>query len=181
MRHLWKMHRAGTAALVSGALAAGALAGGAALGQSEEALIEQQDERQILTDDLIGMNVYGRNTQSDSPDHIGTVESLLLDESNRLTGVVITFGGFLGFGAKKVAVDWEAIEMRKFSETNYGAFVEMTREQIEEAPEFKSLARVKAEEAAERERQQLEQQQQQQQGSGTGTGGATGTGTGTAQ
>ncbi|HUF87134.1 MAG TPA: PRC-barrel domain-containing protein [Thermohalobaculum sp.] len=157
---------------VSAVLVTIALAGGTALAQSSGALIEKQDETQVLTDDLIGMNIYSTSTESENPEHIGEVTSLLLDADDRLAGIVVSIGGFLGFGAKAVALAWSEVEVRKWDDTAYGGFVTMNRAELEEAPEFKTLARIKADEAAERERQQL-QQQQEQTGTGTGTGTAT--------
>lgn len=139
-------------------LAALALAGGPALAQ-DAAVIPEQDERQTLTDDLIGMPVYIRNAQTDARERIGSIQSLLLNEDSRLAGVVVSIGGVLGFGAKSVAMDWAAVELEQFGETGFVANVAMTREQLEEAPEFRTLTQVKAEEAIERERQQIEQQQ----------------------
>jgi len=143
----------------------------------EEAVIPEQDERQTLTDDLIGMPVYTHKETTDGREKIGSIESLLLDEENRLTGVVVSVGGFLGFGAKSVALDWEVVEMRQWGTSGYVANVDMTRQQLEDAPSFKTLAQKQAEEAARRAREEAERQQQemleqQQQGTGTGTGGA---------
>lgn len=158
------------------ALVSLALAGTPAAAQ-DEAVITEQDERQTLTDDLIGMPVYTRSEDTDSRDQIGSIQSLLLDAENRLTGVVVSIGGFLGFGAKSVALDWDAVEVRQWGTSGFVANVEMTREDLEAAPEFKTLAQKQAEEAAERAREEMERQQQEMledQSTGTGTGTGTG-------
>lgn len=149
------------------------LAGAPALAQ-DEAVISEQDEQQTLTDDLIGMPVYTQSEQTDGREQIGSIESLLLDEDDRLTGVVVSVGGFLGFGAKSVALDWKAVEIRQWGTSGYVANVGLTRQQLEDAPEFKTLVQKQAREAAERAREEAERQQQemleQQQGTGTNTG-----------
>lgn len=153
-------------------LATLALVAGPALAQeqeaAEEALISEQAEEHTLSADLIGMPVYTRVETTDSREQIGKIESLLLDSNNRLTGVVVAVGGFLGFGAKSVALDWEVVELEEWGTSGYVANVDMTRQDLEDAPPFKTLARQREEEAARRareeaERQQQEMQQQQQQ------------------
>lgn len=166
---------------LSAVLVSLALAGGPVLAQ-DDAIIPEQDSRQLLTENLIGMPVYGQSQETDGRDKIGDVASLLLNEENRVTGVVVSFGGFLGFGAKSVAIDWDALEIEQFGQSGYAATVGMTRAEIEEAPAFKTLAQKEAERAEQqmREQQRMQQQQMQEQGTGvTGTG--TGTGTGTTQ
>ncbi len=163
-------------ASLSAVLVSLALAGGPALAQ-DDAVISEQDERQTLTDDLIGMAVYSRNPDTEDRENIGRIDSLLLNDENQVTGVVISVGGFIGFGAKSVALDWDAVEVEQFGQTGFVANVEITREDLEAAPAFKTLAEKEAEEDAERAQQQMEQQQSTGTG-GTGTGG---TGTGTTQ
>lgn len=144
--------------------------GGPVLAQGDP-IIPEQERQQVLTDDLIGMPVYGQNVETGEREEIGDIKSLLLNENNRVTGVVVSFGGFLGMGAKSVAIDWDALEVQQSGPTEFTATVDMTRAQIEEAPAFKTLARKEAERQAE---EQMRQQQQQQQGTGVP---ATGTGT----
>ncbi len=161
---------------VTAVLVSLALVGVPAMAQDQdEAVISEQAERETLTDDLIGMPVYTPNTETDGREHIGDIQSLLLNENNRLTGVVVSIGGFLGFGAKSVALDWESLEIEQFGQSGFVANVELTREELEEAPAFKTLAQKRAEEEQRRAQEQMEQQQQQQ-----GTGGGTGTTGGTA-
>ncbi len=141
-------------------------------------MIAEQDERQTLTDDLIGMPVYTLSAQTDGREHIGDIQSLLLNENNRLTGVVVSIGGFLGFGAKSVALDWDALEVEQFGQSGFVANVELTREDLEEAPAFKTLAQKRAEDEQRRAQEQMQQQQEEmQQGTGSGTGTTGGTAT----
>lgn len=161
---------------VSAAFVIVALAGAPALGQSsvEEVVIPEQAEQQTLTDDLIGQSVYSRLQGSEDLEQVGTIESLLLNEDNRLTGVVLSMGGFLGFGAKSIAIAWDALEIEEFAPTEFVATIDMTVEELENAPAFKTLAEKEA------ERAQEQMQTEQMQGTGaTGTTGGTGLGTGT--
>ncbi len=127
----------------------------------EDKLIVEQDRGQKLSAELIGMDVV-------HPDEgtIGQIESLLFDDEDQIVGGVVSVGGFLGIGAKSVALSWETFDVR---ERERVAYIDLSREQLEAAPGFKDRDTIRAERAAEQARQeqmrqqQLRQQQQMQQ------------------
>ena len=59
---------------------------------------------------VIGMAVHSA-TNLQSP-QIGKVADLIMTEGNRVTICVIAVGGFLGMGAKLVAVPWPQLQMQ---------------------------------------------------------------------
>ena len=143
-----------------------AIASGSALAQSdeeeaavapppEEVLIEQQESEQLLSTELIGADVMHAEHGT-----IGTLDSILFDEDNRIVGGVIAVGGFLGFGQKRVALSWDEFDVRPEEEAVY---VDVTREQLDVAPGFKDQATIRAEQEAEQAQREMEMQQQQQQ------------------
>jgi hypothetical protein len=120
-----------------------------------ETFLTYQEEGQVRADRVIGNTVRG----GDDAD-IGEINDLVFDEEGRLTAAVIGVGGFLGLGQKNVAVSWDQID---WVPTGVADEVELvttfTREQLEDAPEFKDLATVQAEEEAAAAQQRLQQQQ----------------------
>ena len=70
----------------------------------------QQQTGEMLAQDIIGTNV--RNAQNES---IGSVSDLVLDDKGQLKGAVVSVGGFLGIGDKKVAVPWDQVQVRAAS------------------------------------------------------------------
>src|SRR3546814_20884455 len=88
---------------------------------------------------------------------IGTVADLGLGPDDKIVGVVVDVGGFLGVGAKPVGLSWASLTQEQ-AEGELLLKTELTRQALEEAPEFQTL-----------EDQQVEQAP------------ATGTGTGTMQ
>jgi sporulation protein YlmC with PRC-barrel domain len=111
--------------------------------------IAQQSPNHTLANDLIGVNVIGADDSS-----IGAVKDLVMDGENRLVGIVVGVGGFLGIGEKSVAIPMDAAnivpEVDATAATGAGAEtareieeirVSMTREQLDEAPEFARLER----------------------------------------
>jgi sporulation protein YlmC with PRC-barrel domain len=82
----------------------------------------------MMADDIIGSNVTGADDQ-----RVGTVDDLILDvESGRIEAAVLSVGGFLGIGDKLVAVPMSELEIGPEREFR----ISMTREELEQAPEF---------------------------------------------
>ena len=50
---------------------------------------------------------------------------------------IIDFGGFLGVGSRKIAVAWTALHFVPAAEKRYGIVLELTRDQVKPAPEYK--------------------------------------------
>jgi hypothetical protein len=124
---------------------------------SARAVIEEQSSNETLSEDLIGLSVV---TQQDGTERaVGSVEALLFDEDDALTGVVVSVGGFLGFGAKQVALSYDAIDLQKANGAPVSAVIDMTREQLEDAPAFKTQAVLRQEREQERIRREIDQQQ----------------------
>jgi hypothetical protein len=109
-------------------------------------LINQQAENQVLVTEYIGADVYDTNGEQ-----VADISDLILDEQHRLVGFIIATGGFLGVGEHNVGV---ALGDLTESTEPAGFTIATSREQLEAAPEFKTLAAMEAE--------RLQQQQQQQ-------------------
>lgn len=61
--------------------------------------------------DLTANQVLDMNVQSANGEQIGSVENLVIDPSGRVSGVVVSVGGFLGIGDKKVALPWSQVSL----------------------------------------------------------------------
>jgi sporulation protein YlmC with PRC-barrel domain len=124
----------------------------------EQTIIPEQKETEVLAEDLVGANVFGPDGEK-----VGTVEDLILDEQKKVTGVVVGVGGFLGIGKKEVGLNWEQAKVTDIPDTaTKKIMINMTKADLEAAPDFKTKAEREAEEQA-AVQQQLQQQQQQQQ------------------
>jgi len=76
---------------------------------------------------LIDKPVYGSDGKK-----IGEINNVLIGKDGRARAAVIDFGGFLGVGEKKVAVDWKQLNI-----SGDRIVVGMTKDQAKAAPEFK--------------------------------------------
>lgn len=83
--------------------------------------------------ELIGTDV--QSTAEDGDD-IGEVSDLLLNEDGEVKGVVISVGGVMGIGDKKVAVEWDAVEVSKDEDGDYVMRINTTKEALEDAKEY---------------------------------------------
>lgn len=118
----------------------------------QQAVIEEQQSNQLLSEDLIGADVMSREEG-----RIGTLTAVLFDQNDQIVGGIVSVGGFLGVGAKDVALSWDEFDVRPAEDLVY---VDMTQGQLEAAPEFKDRAAIEAEESAARAQEEFEAQQE---------------------
>jgi sporulation protein YlmC with PRC-barrel domain len=124
---------------------------------SADAFIVAQEVGQVRVDRVVGKSIV--NPQDEE---VGRINDLVFDEEGRLVAAVIGVGGFLGIGQRNVAVNWNEIEWTALDDGEVELTIPFNREQLEEAPEFKDLAAIRAEEERAQTEQQMQQQMQQQ-------------------
>jgi PRC-barrel domain len=81
-------------------------------------------------------SVLGREVRTSADESMGRIVDVVVDRDGRVRAAVIDFGGFLGVGSRKIAVDWSALHF----ETNGKRDIvrsELTRDQVNAAPEYK--------------------------------------------
>ena len=53
--------------------------------------------------------ILGREVRSATDENMGRIVDVLVDRSGQVRAAIIDFGGFLGVGSRKIAVDWNAL------------------------------------------------------------------------
>ena len=53
--------------------------------------------------------ILGRDVRSLTDEDMGRIVDILVDGEGRVRAAIIDFGGFLGVGSRKIAVDWKAL------------------------------------------------------------------------
>jgi hypothetical protein len=81
-------------------------------------------------------SVLGRDVRTRLDGDAGRIVDLLADRNGRIQAAVIEFGGFLGIGTRKIAVEWSALTFERDGRQPV-VVVEMTRDQLRVAPEYK--------------------------------------------
>jgi hypothetical protein len=81
-------------------------------------------------------SVLGREVRTRVEKDAGRIIDLLADRHGRVQAAVIEFGGFLGIGTRKIAVEWSAVSFESDGKQPV-LFVDLTRDQLRAAPEYK--------------------------------------------
>ena len=84
------------------------------------------DESGLTADDLRGIGVYGINDEQ-----IGTIGDIVTNPDGSFDAVIVDVGGFLGIGAKPVAVGFDNLAFSADTFGNRYLFLNTTREQLE--------------------------------------------------
>jgi hypothetical protein len=80
--------------------------------------------------------VLGKKVVGSKGENLGLVVDVLVDKSGEPQAAVIDFGGFLGVGSRKVAIDWKLLDFSQL-EQNGTVVLGLDRAQISAAPEYK--------------------------------------------
>jgi sporulation protein YlmC with PRC-barrel domain len=81
--------------------------------------------------------VVGVNIVNHANDTVGEISEVLLDESGKVSGVVVDVGGFLGIGTHPVKLAWNQIKMVN-QDGKLQAVVNMDKNALKQMPEYKT-------------------------------------------
>jgi sporulation protein YlmC with PRC-barrel domain len=99
---------------------------GAAKPQTPTIVLDSQDVQGIL-----GKEALGRTGEK-----MGQIVDVMVDKSGRIRAAIIDFGGFLGVGSRKIAVDWRAVHFVPGGKT-IRIILDLTREDVVGSHEYK--------------------------------------------
>jgi PRC-barrel domain len=81
-------------------------------------------------------SVLGIEALSSTGDDMGRIVDIIVDRTGQIRAAIIDFGGFLGVGSRKIAVDWRSLH---FDPKKAGAVVvNLTKDQLRVAPVYKA-------------------------------------------
>jgi hypothetical protein len=81
-------------------------------------------------------SVLGREVRSATNEKMGRIVDIIVDRSGRVRAAIIDFGGFLGVGSRRIAIDWNALRFAPDSDRRDVITLELTRDQVKAAPEY---------------------------------------------
>lgn len=81
--------------------------------------------------------VLGRDVRSSTGEDMGQIVDVIVDLNGTVRAAVIDFGGFLGVGSRKIVVDWTALDFKHLADKKDQVSLDLTKEQVKAAPEFK--------------------------------------------
>jgi sporulation protein YlmC with PRC-barrel domain len=92
--------------------------------------------RQDVGNPETGMRVskiIGAKVKNSAGENVGTIDDLVVREKDQVVMAVLSVGGFLGMGDRKVAVPWNELTFGNDRTVTYN----VTKQQLEQQPEFK--------------------------------------------
>jgi sporulation protein YlmC with PRC-barrel domain len=109
----------------------------------DKVFIDKQAAEDRLASNWIGQTIYNQANES-----VGDVNDLLIDKDGKIAAVIIGVGGFLGIGEKNVAISFDSIQSSTDENGNLKFMVSVTKEELDAAPEFMTLADLQAQSEA---------------------------------
>jgi hypothetical protein len=92
-------------------------------------------EVKVLADHEVE-GVLGKEVVSATNENMGRIVDVLVDHAGKVRAAIIDFGGFLGVGSRKIAVDWSALHFPPPGKPGTRITLEFTRDQVKAAPEY---------------------------------------------
>jgi hypothetical protein len=81
--------------------------------------------------------ILGRDVRSAANEDMGRIVDVIVDREGTVRAAVIDFGGFLGVGSRKIVVDWNALHFGQVANKSDSITLELNKEQVSAAPEYK--------------------------------------------
>lgn len=93
--------------------------------------------------DLLGSRLMDLNVKNAQDETLGEIDDIVIGSDGKITHVIVSTGGVLGVGAKKVQLPWSDVKVDAAGDK---ATASMTAEQLKSAPEYKAPPRAAARE-----------------------------------
>lgn len=90
----------------------------------------------VLNTTLVS-GILGQQVRDAVNEDMGRIIDIIVDQTGAPRAAVIDFGGFLGVGSRKIAVDWNALHFAT-RDGHTSVTLELTRDQVKAAPEYQS-------------------------------------------
>jgi hypothetical protein len=84
-------------------------------------------------------SILGKKVEGPKGEDLGRVVDVLADATGRVRVAIIDFGGFLGVGIRRIAVDWPLLRFDPAGDKPF--ILSLSREELQSAPEYKDSER----------------------------------------
>ena len=84
--------------------------------------------------------ILGHKVADEQGKDIGRLVDVLVGPDGAPQAAVIDFGGFMGVGSRKIAVQWSALHFAP-GDAKHPVTLDMAQDQIKAAPEYKDVAK----------------------------------------
>ena len=90
----------------------------------------------MVLDDQEVSTILGKSVRSSADEDMGRIVDIIVSRDGQVHAAIIDFGGFLGIGTRKIAVDWRALNFAPAGKPG-SITLDLTRNQVRLAPEYK--------------------------------------------
>lgn len=90
----------------------------------------------VIIDGSVAGTLLGKPVQSVNGDDMGRIVDVVIDRGGMIRAAIIDFGGFLGVGTRKIAVDWRVLRFSRGASMET-IVAELSRDQLRTAPVYK--------------------------------------------
>jgi len=90
----------------------------------------------MVLDDQEVSTILGKSVRSSADEDMGRIVDIIVSHDGQVHAAIIDFGGFLGIGTRKIAVDWRALNFAPAGKPG-SITLDLTRNQVRLAPEYK--------------------------------------------
>jgi hypothetical protein len=90
-----------------------------------------------VLDDQEVSTILGKSVRSSADEDMGRIVDIIVSRDSQVHAAIIDFGGFLGIGTRKIAVDWRALNFAPAGKPPGSITLDLTRNQVRLAPEYK--------------------------------------------
>jgi hypothetical protein len=99
---------------------------------------EVQQVQQVPLDQTLA--ILGHPVEDLEGKNIGRLVDVLVGDQGQPQAAVIDFGGFLGVGNRKIAVEWSTLHFAP-NDPKHPITLDLTQDQIKDAPEYKEATK----------------------------------------
>ena len=89
-----------------------------------------------VVDDREVEGILGKSVRSVAGEDMGQIIDVIVKRDGQVRAAVIDFGGFLGVGSRKIAVEWSALSFPPSGKLDH-VILDLTRDQVRLAPEYR--------------------------------------------
>ena len=89
-----------------------------------------------VIDDREVEGILGKSVRSSAGEDMGKIIDVIVKRDGQVRAAIIDFGGFLGVGSRKIAVDWGALSFPPDGAVDH-IILNLTRDQVRLAPEYR--------------------------------------------
>jgi len=90
-----------------------------------------------VIDDREVEGILGKSVRSNAGEDMGQIIDVIVKRNGQVRAAVIDFGGFLGVGSRKIAVEWGALRFPPDGKLDH-VILDLTQDQVRLAPEYRA-------------------------------------------